>query len=141
VRWLLVVALLLAGACSGDDEPDRSSVLPDVVPGVAGDYDAVVVRSGGTVVEAPRPVWDEVIPMLMARRLRAPEPLASYGLDDPAARVRFARPGADIVIDLGGPNFDRTGRYVRPAAGRQISLVLNEQLDPLLDLVGQTDAR
>jgi hypothetical protein len=136
----LVLALVGLGAvgCGGDDSPTIAAPPSPVVPGVPGDYGAITVQAGGRSARVGETVRQALVPLRTARVFDAPESLDEYGLDDPRATVRFAARGTTTPVELrvGDENFDRSGYYVLRVGDDRVWLVLDDQLDPTLELVG-----
>ena len=96
-----------------------------------------VVASTGTQAEVPPGQWGALAPLLAARRLAHPEPLASYGLDRPRARLVYRRrAGGELDVELGGPSFDARLVYARRAGDVGVYLLAADSLRTLLSLAG-----
>jgi len=130
----VALALLLV-ACG--HSPGRPAVDRLVADGPAGFVGISVVASGGREAALPRDEWARVAPLLAARRLDHPEPLSSYGLDQPQARLVYRpRAGGRLDVDLGAPSFDGRLLYARPARAAHVYLLAADSLRPLLALAG-----
>jgi hypothetical protein len=77
-----------------------------------------------------------IVPLVAARKFAKPDPLATYGLDDPRAIFTFDVAGRVTSVFVGAANFDHTGYYVRRADDRVVFLVLAADLDPVFASVG-----
>jgi hypothetical protein len=78
--------------------------------------------------------------MRAARTVGAAEPLVSYGLDPPQARIEYATGAGElIVVEIGHTDFDHRFVYVLRRPDRAtIDLIPTGVLAPLLMNVGIT---
>ena len=135
----LVVLVATAGCGSGDDEPDEPAIPADAVPGPASRYERIVVTAGERSAEVPARLRDDVVPLVTAREFAAGrDELGEYGLDTPVATIEFVRTGdeGDVTLHVGDENFDGSAYYVRLDGAQAVRTVLDDQLDPVLALVG-----
>jgi hypothetical protein len=134
VRRLLVVLVAVA-ACSSSGSPSTidNEIPPDLVPASAEQASITVTRADQTM-QVPAAVVSEVVPFLVRRVFEPTEPLSSYGLDRPVARVDLAMPdGSTITLHVGGQDFDATAYFVQRNGDGRIWLVLTKSIAPLLD--------
>lgn len=142
-RSLAPALLLAVAACGGGGGgATRDTVPPNVVPEKASAWASITVAAAdGRRAEVPDALFTTASPLLTGRLFDSPEPLASYGLDTPAATITYTGPSAAArTVLVGAKNFDGRGYYVRREGDPRVFLVPADQLDPLLALVGQTDA-
>ena len=136
----LLLAAYLGASCGGGDDaaPPSPPARPDLVTGAAADYGPITIRAGHREATVTGAIRGEVVPLHTARVFEADEPLPEYGLDRPLARIRFLRRdgGAPVVLTVGAENFDGSAYYVQRQGDDAVYLVLDDQLDPALTLVG-----
>lgn len=137
---LSAVAVGCRGSTSRTPDPVRT-----IVAGPTGRYReiAVVARAARAVVAGGDA--SKLAPLLAARTIAAAEPLASYGLDPPAATLEYAlaagasEMAATVVVEVGRSDFDHHFVYVvRPPDRTTIDLVPTGVLAPVLARVGIT---
>ena len=138
-RLALGLALaVVTGACHSGGAKPKADAVRTVVEGPVAKYREIVVVAGDRRVVVPNDQVSRLAPLLAARAVPAAEPLASYGLDPPRARVEYATStGAPIVVDIGTTDFDHHFVYVVRRPDRTtIDLVPNDVLAPVLRQVG-----
>jgi hypothetical protein len=138
VALAVALAVVLAACGSGGDgsAATRDTVPPNVVPERASAWTSITVTSAdGRRAEVPTTMFSKASPLLTGRLFDSPEPLASYGLDAPAATIEYRGTGRVRTISVGKVNFDGHGYYVQRKGDPRVFLVPADQLQPLLDLV------
>ena len=132
---------MLLAACGGGGSNGSATtgdtVPPNVVPERATAWTSITVTAAsGRSAELPNAMFADAAPLLTGRLFDSPEPLASYGLDAPAATIEYRGTGRARTILVGKANFDGHGYYVQRTGDPRVFLVPADQLDPLLTLVG-----
>ena len=133
-RFLVVLVALAACSASGSQPTIGNEIPPDLVPASAEQASVTVTRADRTT-PVPADILSHVVPFLVRRVFEPTEPLSSYGLDQPVARVDFAMPdGSTITLHVGGQDFDATAYFVQRDGDGRIWLVLTKSITPLLEL-------
>ncbi|MCU1464020.1 MAG: hypothetical protein JWO37_4095 [Acidimicrobiales bacterium] len=134
-----VLVLVPAMACqSGKKAAPAGEPVRIVVAGPVGAYREIAIVAGAARALIQSDAAGPLAPLLAARTVPAAEPLASYGLDPPQARVEYATTTGDrILVEIGHTDFDHHFVYVvRPPDRATVDLVPTSVLAPLLARVG-----
>ena len=140
---VLFSAMLTVGAaaagCGSSAKSTSAPAPPVVVPGPAGAYRDINVSAGRREVTLIGAQIGPLVPLVAARSFVPTEPLASYGLDPPAARLTYDRSsGAPLTLLVGSAGFDAHFVYVMDPVGRLVYTVASDQLRAVLAQVGVT---
>jgi len=113
---------------------------PPVVAGAPASYVSITISTiDGTPVPIPPDQRTSVAPLLAARTFTQPADLSVYGLDRPTARLTYTdAAGASTVVSLGGTTFDAHGIYAQQQGSSVVSVVLADEIRPVLALVSVT---
>jgi len=139
-KAVVVLAVVVGtSACGGGGPARPPATLRNVVDGPATRWSSIVISAGGRAVQLSGALRDGVAPLVAARVIAPPPPDADTGLDHPLAVLRYAVAGQTAVaVDIGGPNFDSHGYYVRREGSPTVYLVLADPVRRLLAAVGVT---
>lgn len=143
----LVVTACGTSAASAPGAGSGSSGTPAVVvPAAAHGYASVVISAGPRRATLSPGQVSDVVPLRAAKAFIPPEPLSSYGLVPPAARIVFTGSDGAITVIVGAPTFDSHFVYVMRSGGGSGSVaggaantvytVPADQLRAVLALVG-----
>ena len=138
LAWVPALTLGLT-ACGGGHGAAVANPPPPpaLVTGGPGSYISVGVSAGSRTVALNRGQWSAITPLLAAKSFRPDEPLSSYGLAPPVARlVLRSRAGTTITLVVGSPTFDNHFIYLARPGGTLVYTVAADQLRSLLALVG-----
>jgi hypothetical protein len=130
-----VVAIGLVG-CGSSPAPRPAGVVT-LAAGPASAYTSIAVVVGDRSVPVPDALRPQVAPLLGARAFTPDEPLSAYGLDRPAAHLRYVRSGGTAIdIAFGATTFDHHFVYAQRSGQAAVALVAASVADPLLVLAG-----